>query len=370
MATKKLHEMIADDLGSQTPEPTMAGNPHANRIADNTNAGEPMLSYDTRMAFMGGIINLLPNLNRDQLESMYMSAQSYINGGMNASAGGSARPASTNNMGTLNPGAASNLPQMPRVGLGESISTELKTLLEESNLGEDFTEKASVIFEVAVSSRVALKEAKLQEEYETKLQEAVQQNEEELNESIEEILEGLDAYTTLVAKTWLEENKLAVDTGLKVQISENLIAGLKNLIEENQIFINEDDLSIVEKLETAHQANDEALAEALEINEKLSSELGKLMKEKVIKENHKDLTLTEQEKLISLCESIPFDEPESFKRKVVHLKETYIKGKPSSTPSTTKTVLTEDTNKSNQSSPTYGVDMNLIAEIAKTLGQR
>lgn len=332
---KKLNETVAsDDLQSEIPEPVVAGNPHANRGADNNNPGNADLAPKTidRVAWLNGILNIIQNASAEQLESIYGSAQSYINGGGTAAAG--AQVATNPNMATLRPGGTTGLPQMPMPRLAESlVSPELKTLLEDSGLDEDFQEKAALIFEVAVGARVAAKSAEIKDAADAALNEAVETEKKNLKETVDEMMKGLDAYTTMVAQTWLNENRLAVDSGVKAKLGEEIIKGIRSLVEDHNIRFNEQDVPVVEKLEADLKESATKYNELANSNVALQEQIKAFTKEKLIREASGDLALTEQAKLTQLCENVEFVDEESFKKKLKVLTETYIRP-PAATPST------------------------------------
>jgi hypothetical protein len=330
--TLKEDKQASDDLQSSIPEPVVTGNPHANRGADQGGGDMAPKTLD-RVAWMNGLLNIIQNASAEQLEAMYGSAQSYINGGQNAAAG--AQVATNPNMATLRPGGTTGLPQMPMPTLSESlVAGELKTLLEDTGLDEDFQDKAALIFEVAVGERVAVKVAEIQDAADQRINEETEELKVSLNETVDEMLKGLDAYTTMVAQTWLNENKLAVDTGVKAQLGENIIKGIRDLVESHNINFKEEDVSVVKTLEARLEEGAARYNEIANTVVDLKEQVNSFKKEKLIAEANGDLTLTERERLVKLCENVDFTDEASFKKKLKVLTETYIR--PTATPTTSK----------------------------------
>lgn len=333
MAVKKnLKEdkQASDDLQSTIPDPVDTGNPHANRGADQ-NGGDLAPKTLDRVAWMNGLLNVIQNMTAEQLEAMYGSAQSYINGGANAAAG--SQVATNPNMATLTPGGTTGLPQMPMPRLAESlVAGEMKTLLESTGLDEDFQEKAALIFEVAVGERVAVKVAEINEAADARVAEITEEQKASLDETVKEMLKGLDAYTTMVAQAWLNENKLAVDTGVKAQLGENIIKGIRDLVESHNINFKEEDVPAVKALEAQITEGNARYNELANTVVSLQEQIKGFEKEKVIAEATGDLTLVERERLVKLCENVEFTDEASFKKKLKVLTETYIR--PTATPTT------------------------------------
>ncbi len=326
MAVKKnLKEdkQASDDLQSTIPDPVVPGNPHANRGADQ-GGGELATKGIDRSAWLNGILNVIQNLDAAALGQVYASAQSYLNGGADSSTG--AKVATNPNMGTLQPGGTTGLPQMPMPRLQESlVAGELKSLLEDTGLDEDFQEKAVLIFEVTVNERVAVKVAEIQDAADARINEETEELKASLDETVKEMIKGLDAYTTMVAQTWLNENKLAVDTGVKAKLGENIIKGLRDLVESHNVRFDEQDVSVVTKLEGQLQESATKYNDLANTNVALQEEIKSFKKAELIREASGDLAQTEQARLAQLCENVEFTDEEAFKKKLTILRETYIR---------------------------------------------
>ena len=222
-----------------------------------------------------------------------------------------------------------------------SIDTSDITRLVESEEGltEEFKEKASIIFEAAVKSKIKETEEALKESYAVALIEEV--------ETIKsELVEKIDNYLTYAVESWVEDNKVAIEGGLRTQIAENFIQSLKTVFVENYIEVPESKQDLVAEMESsiAQLQNESAELEntVLALNEKVNS----LTREKVISESTSDLADTQAEKLKSLLEDIECTSETSFRKKVATIKEFYLNGAALEEKST----LTEETESSDNSS--------------------
>jgi hypothetical protein len=219
-----------------------------------------------------------------------------------------------------------------------SIDTSDITRLVESETGltEEFKEKATTIFEAAVKSKIKETEETLKESYAVALIEEVETIKEEL-------VEKIDNYLTYAVESWVEDNKVAIEGGLRTQIAENFIQSLKTVFVENYIEVPESKKDLVAEMETsiAQLQNESAELEntVLALNEKVNS----LTREKVISESTTDLADTQAEKLKSLIEDIECTSEQSFRKKVATIKEFYLNG-------TSTETLTEETESSDNSS--------------------
>jgi len=197
------------------------------------------------------------------------------------------------------------------------FEADIATLFaDEEHLSEEFKTKAAGIFEAVVTARVTSEmeaiEAELKEEAEV-AQASFQ----------DEMVEKIDAYLSYVAENWMQENELAVEKGLRTEITEDFINGMKNLFEEHYIEVPTERYDVIGEMQTQidelKSKLDESIAEKMDI----VSEKTDLLRSKVLSESSTDLTITEAEKLAKLVESVEFDGEESFAEKVAVIKENY-----------------------------------------------
>jgi hypothetical protein len=197
------------------------------------------------------------------------------------------------------------------------FSDDLNALVnEEATLSEDFKAKAEVIFEAAIKSKLAEEIDRLEEKYNEELAEEVESTKAEL-------VEKVDSYLNYVVENWMEENKIAVQTGLRTEISETFMNSLKDLFTESYIEVPESKVDLVDEMAAEinelEEAHNTAVAKSLEMQE----ELEYLSREHIIREHASDLAETQVEKLKSLVEDVDYDDWDSFSTKVLTVKESY-----------------------------------------------
>ena len=196
------------------------------------------------------------------------------------------------------------------------VSEDVKALVEGEDLSEEFTSKAKTIFEAAVKS-------KLRSEIERIEMEKTQDFAEEVEKHKAELTEKVDSYLDYVVKEWMQENELAIDRGLKGEIAEDFITGLKALFEEHYIDVPDEKYDVLEgqaqKIEELESKLNETIEKMTEMNKEKSS----LVREQVIAKVSTDLAETEKEKFEGLVEDVEFNGEEDFTEKLNTLKENY-----------------------------------------------
>jgi hypothetical protein len=213
-----------------------------------------------------------------------------------------------------------------------SIKEDLALLFGGADdLSEDFRTKTEALFEAAVSTRVAMEVAKIEEAFETKEAEIAEHFEISLEESVQEIknemVENVDAYLNYAVAEWIAENKLAIESNIKSQIAESFMTSLKGVFEEHYVNIPDDQVDVVESMATELE---ELKAQVNEMTEK-NLELSKVVNEKQVDEVTSSLsegmTDTQKDKLKKLTEAISYSDVEEFRKKVAIIKETYFPSK-------------------------------------------
>lgn len=202
-------------------------------------------------------------------------------------------------------------------------------------LSEDFREKATSIFEAAVIARVNNEMEKVSAALEEKYAE-------EFQEYKEGVVEKIDAYLNYVVENYLEENKLAVESGLRSEIAEDFMSGLKALFKEHYIEVPEEKYDVIGELQAKVTELEEGLNSQLENNVNLNTEVTDLRKKLIIKEMSKDLADTEANKLAKLLEGVEFDSTDLYKEKVSVIKENYFPRDAIVTKETSKQALIEE----------------------------
>ena len=204
------------------------------------------------------------------------------------------------------------------------------------DLSEDFREKATSIFEAAVIARVNNEMEKVSEALEEKYAE-------EFTVYTEGVVEKIDAYLNYVVENYLEENKLAVESGLRSEIAEDFMSGLKALFKEHYIEVPEEKYDVISELQDKVTELEEGLNGQLENNVNLNTEVTDLRKKLIIKEMSKDLADTEANKLAKLLEGVEFDNADFYKEKVSVIKENYFPRDAIVNKETAKQALIEET---------------------------
>ena len=222
------------------------------------------------------------------------------------------------------------------------VEEDVKALLDGEELSEEFQSKARTIFEAALRSKVAeVKEAmtkQFEESYEEKLVEEV----DAIRGSIEE---RIDSYLEYVAEEWVTENQLAIESGLKAEMTESFLAGMKSLFEEHYVSIPEDKYDVLESMVNKLDEMEGKLNEQIERNVALNKRLAESTSDGILSEVSEGLAVTQKEKLASLAESVEFESESDYREKLVTLRNSYFPTRQvASTPSDDSEMLSEESN--------------------------
>lgn len=240
------------------------------------------------------------------------------------------------------------------VEIDGDFSDDLNALVEsEATLSEDFKAKTAVIFEAAVKSKIASEINRLEEEY-------AQQLDEEVATTKADLVEKVDSYLNYVVETWMEDNKLAIQSGLRAEIAEGFMGKLKDLFVESYVEVPESKVDLVDELANANDELEEQINQVTANAMKLAEELESYKRAAVIHEAAKDLAETQVEKLTSLAESIDFESEKAFAAKVATLKESYFAKK------TTTDSLIEETEEEFETQEISGMMEQYVAALRKT----
>ena len=186
----------------------------------------------------------------------------------------------------------------------------------DESLTEDFQAKAATIFEAAVKSKIAEEIDRLEEEYKVSL-------DEETATIKADLVEKVDGYLNYVVESWMEENRVAVEAGLRTEIAESFMASLKDVFVEHYIDVPESKKDMVDDLVAQVEELEEQLNGATEDNIRLTESVHTLQRSEILAEASKDLAATEVEKLKGLIENVDFEDAETFIKKVNTIKESY-----------------------------------------------
>ena len=198
----------------------------------------------------------------------------------------------------------------------ERLEQTLDALFDGENLTEDFMIKTATIFEAAINERVSEIENTILEQYQGLLEEHIQ-------EISSELAEKLDDYLGYVVEQWMEENELAVETGIRSDIAENFINGLKNLFDENYIDVPDEKYDIIEDVATENQQLKEQLDESIQNNIELHQSLLSHRCAEIFYEESEGLVDTDVERYASLSQGVEFEDEDQYREKIQIIKESY-----------------------------------------------
>ena len=196
------------------------------------------------------------------------------------------------------------------------IEDDVNALLEGEELSEEFQEKARTIFEAAIKTKVAEIKEQLQVQYEESLIEQVASIKEELTDRV-------DAYLEYVADEWISENALAVEHGLKTEMTESFLQGMRSLFEDHYVSIPEDRYDVIENMVDKLDEMEGKLNEQIERNVALNRRLAESVADVIFADVSEGLALSQKDKLSSLAENVEFDGEANYREKLVTLKESY-----------------------------------------------
>ena len=217
------------------------------------------------------------------------------------------------------------------------FSDDLNALVEsEATLSEEFKAKTAVIFEAAVKSKISEEIDRLETEY-------AEQLAEEVSTTKADLVEKVDSYLNYVVEQWMEDNKLAIHSGLRTEIAEGFMGKLKDVFTESYIAVPDSKIDLVDELAEANEELEAQVNEATIKAMAISEELVSLKRAAVIREASKDLAETQVEKLTSLAESVDFENEKAFSQKVATLKESYF-----AKTKTAESIITEETDASDE----------------------
>ncbi len=235
--------------------------------------------------------------------------------GVNASVAGPVDPAG----GKDSSKAAKKDAGMPMEKL-KAVQEDLAALFDGSELSEDFREKATVIFEAAINEKVSGVVASLEEQYEARLTEEVGAIEEAL-------VEKIDSYLDYVVEQWVEENKLAIESGIKAEVVESFMEGLKGLFTEHYVDAPEEKLDVLAQTAAEVEELKAKLSASINENIELSKKLETAEAEKAFNEVSEGLAATQVEKFRTLAEGLEYADVSSYKKKLGMIKESYFAAK-------------------------------------------
>lgn len=240
------------------------------------------------------------------------------------------------------------------------MSSDVAALFNgEEGLTEEFRQKAETIFEAAVTSRIKEEVARITEaleaQYEAKL-------EEEIEKTVEGLVEHVDGYLNLMVEQWMENNEVALESGMKSDILESFVGGLKNLFEQHYIEVPEEKFDLVGEMESEIETLNAKLDEAVATNVELNKALNENTRESIVASASEGLSDIEAEKLQTLAEEISFEDSDSFAQKMQTIRENYFVKKAAKVE--TPSILAEETIQEQKSVP---AEMQAYVKTISTL---
>jgi hypothetical protein len=209
-------------------------------------------------------------------------------------------------------------------GAAVNFKEDMDALVNGEDLSEEFKVKAATIFEAAIVTRVKQEVARIEEEFEARIQEEAAKNQEGL-------VEKVDGYLNYIVEQWFKQNEIALESGMKSEILEGFVSGLKGLFEEHYIDIPEEKFDVLGALEEQNAELQAKLDEQVAANVELSQALNESARNEIIYDALEGLTETDKEKFVGLAEELVFEDAESFEKKVQTIRENYFTNKVTST---------------------------------------
>jgi hypothetical protein len=213
------------------------------------------------------------------------------------------------------------------------VSEDVEALLNGEELSEEFKEKATTIFETVVVSRVKSEVAKFKKELE-------ESNAVAIDEAKESLIEKVDGYLSYVVEQWISENEIALESGMKSEILDGFIKGMKDLFTEHYVDVPEERFDLLGDAQEKVEELEKKLNEQLEANVELSKSVKEMERAEVLSKASDKMTETDKEKFAGLTEDLSFEGKESFEKKVSTIRESYFASKPSK--KNVETVVTDE----------------------------
>lgn len=296
-----------------------------NQVTKNAVQGDPM---DTSLAGVGAVENM--TVSKPIATQEPNTARKYIDGVSKIKNIVTAKAAKGDPMLPIDAKQPMNSAAKSDMDESIEITDSIKNLFEGSELSDEFKEKLVIIFEAAVKEKTFELMTNLEEHYNEALQEEI--------ESLAEVMiEAIDTKLDYVSGIWLEENEIAIENGIKLELFENFIGGMKTLFQENYVDIPEEKFDVLSGMSDVMTELEDKLNEQIEINCQLNNQLQESVVNRTINTVGKDLSENQKEKLRFLSEGMSFDSDRQLVNKIQILKE-------SNFPVTTKnyTILEED----------------------------
>ena len=313
-------QMKRENKGAEVKEDTIAAaSLKTHSTADKSNApGDDKAITSSKVAMMQNMAHFMAGMDKVDLVDFFHKVMGEY--GPNKDHG--VPDVSSKNQSsidtTLGKGPKTAYP-MPKLDSKNHWAEDVEAMFEGEDLSEEFKEKTSTLFEAALGVRITNEIARLEEEFETKLEEEVAVIQEELSSK-------LDTYLDYVVENWMKENEVAIESTLRNEIMEEFIGGLKGLFAEHYIDVPEEKVNVLEALANKVEVLEQKLDEEITKNAALEEAMIEEARKDIFGEISSDLALTQQEKFAALAEGIEFDgDLDTYTKKLKIVKENYFK---------------------------------------------
>lgn len=315
MANKKEINELEDDIIDQVDGSEADDDLDEETLAASTlKPGAKSVSDDkSKLSVLSSIMSAAGGMSKDDLNKFAATIAQF---GPNKMPGAEDKSAQNTSTIDMKSGSGPKTKDaMPKLNVKEDI----EAMFQGQDLSEEFKESVETLFEAAVSARLTLETARLEEEYNGKLQEELAVFQEEVNTK-------LDSYLDYVVEQWMKENEVAIESTLRNEIMEEFMDGLKNLFAEHYIDVPQQKIDVIEALSEKVEALEGKLDEVITENTELKGVLSEARAQEIFVELSSDLALTQQEKFSALAEGIEFDgNLETYEKKLKIIKENYFK---------------------------------------------
>ena len=244
-----------------------------------------------------------------------------------------------------------------------SVDEDVAALFSGEELSEEFQDKARTIFETAIKSKVEEVKEQIQVQYQAQLVEEVAAVKTELTERV-------DSYLEYVAQEWLEENQLAIENGLKTEMTESFINGMKGLFEDHYVSIPEEKYDVIESMVDKLDEMESKLNEQIDKNVALNRRLAESTADVIFAEVAEGLAVTQKEKLASLAENVEFDSEETYREKLVTLKNSYFSENATSAQRDAAETVVESTQEQTTAAPEAGSIMEAYLQTLSRVSKK
>jgi hypothetical protein len=308
----------------------------------------------SKLGALSAIMSAAGGMSKDDLNHFAATMAQFGPGKTYGVGDNSAKNASTIDMkGGAGPKTKDAMPKL-------NVKEDIDAMFAGQDLSEEFKESVETLFEAAVSARLTLETARLEEQFENKLQE-------ELSVFQEEVNNKLDSYLNYVVEQWMKDNEVAIESTLRNELMEEFMEGLKTLFAEHYINVPQEKVDVLEALAEKVEVLENKLDEVITENTELKGVLAEESAKNIFEELSADLALTQQEKFASLAEGIEFDgNVETYEKKLKIIKENYFKADKASYSSN----IEEETFEGELNESTVNIDPvvnRYVQAIAKTI---